>query len=532
MNRWRRGYRETFRRVRKRRSAIVPPLLLFLFLLSPAAALPGQEPDLEELDRIIAEIQTRWPVPGMAVAIVREGETVLARGYGTRTRGENEPVDEHTLFAIASNTKAFTAVSLAMLEEEGLLDLDDPVREHLPYFRLYDPYVTEAMLVRDLLCHRSGLGTFSGDLLWYGTDYTPEEVVRRARYLPRAGPFRASYGYSNLMFIAAGEVVEKASGRSWSDFVESRILDPLGMSRTQTSVGPLVELDNVATPHKNYLDGVVPVEWYDWDAMAAAGGVISSVSEMAEWMKLLLDEGEHRGRALLSPESVWELWNVHTPRRVSASSRQSQPSTHFRGYGLGFALNDDRGRLVVSHGGGYDGMFSRLVLVPEESLGVIVLTNSMTSVSTAVANIVLDAYLGGPTRDWSEELLGSWRAGRRAFEERQDRFLEERMGGTTPSLDLQEYAGRYGGPLYGDATVRREKGGLVLRLLPNPDLVADLTHLHHDTFLLEWRKTFAWFGSGAATFILGPTGQVTELELDVPNNDLWFYELELVKKER
>jgi len=507
-------------------------LLLTLGLL--ATAIPSvamaQSPDPDGLDRMIAQAQSQWPVPGLAVAIVKDGKTVLARGYGLREADGSEAVDAHTLFAIASNTKAFTAAALAMLVEEGKLDWDDRVQEHLPWFQLYDPYVSHEMRIRDLLSHRSGLGTFSGDLLWYGTGYSAKEVVRRARFIPPAGPFRASYGYSNLMFIAAGEVVAAVSGMSWQDFVETRILEPLGMDRTVVSVQDLLQMENVATPHKNRTDGVVPIDWYNWDAMAAAGGIISSVSDMARWMMLRLEHGSSDGLQLFSPESSWEMWTIHNPQGISPGVREARPTTHFRGYGLGWSLNDYQGRLVASHGGGYDGMFSRVVLVPEEKLGIVVLTNSMTSVSTAIANTVLDAYLGAPSRDWSDSMLESWRSSRERFEARQTRFLREEMEGTTPSLALEGYAGTFGGEMYGDATVTVEDGGLVLRLLPNPDLVADLTHLHHDTFLIHWRKTFAWFGTGAATFLLDPYGQVSEVALDVPNDDLWFYELELKKR--
>lgn len=503
--------------------------ILLSFALLPVAGW-AQTPEVARLDAFVAEVQKDWPVPGLAVVIVKDGETVLAKGYGVRELGGSEPVDENTLFAIASNTKAFTVAALAMLVEEGKLSWDDRVQDHLPYFRLYDPYVSAEMRIRDLLSHRSGLGTYSGDLLWYGTGYSAEEVVRRTRFVPQAGPFRASYGYSNLMFIAAGEVVASVSGMTWQDFVEEKILRPLGMDRTVTSTLDLAGMENVATPHKNRTDGVFPVEWYNWDAMAAAGGIISSVSEMSRWMRLRLNHGEADGFRLFSERSSWEMWTVHNPLAVSSGARRSQPSTHLRGYGMGWSLNDYQGRLIASHGGGYDGMFSRVVLVPEEKLGIAVLTNSMTSVSTAIANTILDAYLGAEEKDWSGPMLESWQGGRERFEGRQGSFLEERVEGTHPSLELREYTGTFGGDLYGDATVSLENGSLVFRLLPNPDLVADLTHLHHDTFLIEWRETFAWFGIGAATFLLDPYGDVTEIKLDVPNDDLWFHELELKKR--
>ncbi len=484
-----------------------------------------------ELDRYFATALREWPVPGMAVAIVKDGEVVLAKGYGVRDVRRSDPVDENTLFAIASNTKAFTATALGMLVDEGKVSWDDRVRSHLPYFQLYDPYVSQDMRIRDLLSHRSGLGTFSGDLLWYGTPYTGEEVVRRARYLKQAFPFRGGYGYSNLMFIAAGEVVRAASGRSWAEFVRERILEPLGMDRTVTSVRGLEGMENVATPHKNLPgDELVPLEWYNWDAMAAAGGIISSVRDMSRWLRLQLARGEWEGRRLFSEAVSREMWTPHNPFRVTAASERMYPSTHFRAYGLGWSLMDYRGRAVVSHGGGYDGMFSRVALVPEEDLGMVILTNSMTSLPAALMYRILDAYLGGEERDWAAEMLPRFREGRERFRARQDRAEEERVPGTRPSLDLEAYTGTYGGPMYGDATVTLENGRLVLRLLPNPDLVADLSHLHYDTFLLKWRKTFAWFGKGTAHFVLDASGRVAELRLDVPNDDLWFDELELKRK--
>ena len=206
------------------------------------------------LDAYINRAIGDWSIPGLAVAVVKDGEPVLMKGYGTRAVGDKTPVDEHTLFAIASNTKAFLTASLGMLVEEEKLGWDDPVRQHLPYFELYDPWVTNEMRVRDLLCHRSGLGEYSGDLIWYGTNYSAEETVRRARHLRPAGSFRAYYGYNNIMFMAAGELFPALAGRTWAEFIDRRILTPLGMDETVTSVHQLDEGDNLALPHK-YEDG-------------------------------------------------------------------------------------------------------------------------------------------------------------------------------------------------------------------------------------------------------------------------------------
>jgi len=508
-------------------AALLPAILAGQYAPVLAAQ---QTADLAALDTYFAAAHEAWPVPGFSVAIVKDGAIVFEKGYGVREMAAADAVDEHTLYAIASNSKAFTAAALATQVDEGRLSWDDRVIDHLPWFELYDQYVTQEIRIRDLLSHRSGMGTYSGDLLWYGTPYSAEEVVRRARYLSPEYPFRAGYGYTNLMFIAAGEVLRAVSDSGWHDFVDERFFGPLGMERSVTSVNDLAARDNVATPHKNEHGEVIPLDWFNWDAMGAAGGIISSVHEMSQWMLAQLGGGEKDGVRLFSEEAQQQMWRVHNPRAVSSQYQSRYPTTHFRGYGLGWGLADYKGRKIVSHGGAYDGMYSSLMLVPEEELGVVVLTNSMTGVASALAYRVLDAYLGGDARDWSAEDLPGWIDSRRRFEERQDRIEAERVIGTSPSLALEGYAGTYGGDMYGDATVKLEGGRLVLRLLPNPDLTADLEHLHYDTFVVRWRETFAWFGKGTATFVLDASGNVEEMKLDVPNDDLWFQELEMTRR--
>jgi CubicO group peptidase (beta-lactamase class C family) len=505
-------------------------LVAVAFVLCLAAPLAAQQVDVAALDAYFAQAQRDWPVPGFSVAIVKDGRVVLEKGYGVRDVRGQDPVDQNTLYAIASNSKAFTVAALAQQVDAGKLSWDDRVLDHLPWFRLYDEYVTQDMRIRDLVSHRSGLGTFSGDLLWYGTPYSAEEVVRRARFLPQAYPFRSGYGYSNLMFIAAGEVLRAVSGQDWHAYVEANLLAPLGMTRSVTSTNALAAKDNVATPHKYQAGETLPIEWYNWDAMGSAGGIISSVHDMAQWMMAQLAEGTLNGTRVFSADRQREMWTVQNPMAVTAAYQARYPSTHFRGYGMGWSLNDYLGRKVASHGGGYDGMYSQVALVPEEGLGIVVLTNAMTDVAGPLVYRVLDAYLGGAPRDWAGEALPRWKESRVEFEARQEAFEKARIPGTKPSLALERYAGTYGGDVYGDATVTMEGNTLVLRLLPNPDLVADLEHLHYDTFLIRWRENLAWFGKGAATFVLDGAGEAAELKLDVPNDDLWFYELELKRR--
>ncbi len=523
-------YRSRMRRVSTAMTVFQSVAALVVFSGLSTIAQAQTTVDLAALDAYYSKARDEWQVPGFAIAIVKDDEMVFAKGYGVRELGKGAKVDEHTLFAIASNTKAFTAAALAKLVDERQIGWDDRVADHLPYFQLYSPYVTREMRIRDLLCHRSGLGTYSGDLLWYGTSYSPAEVVRRARHLEPAGSFRAHYGYSNLMFIAAGEVIPAVTGRSWSEFVQAEFLGPLGMASTVTSVTDLDGKANVATPHAEKEGGVVPLEWYNWDAMAAAGGIVSSVSDMARWLELQLNRGTLEGDTYFSEEASRTMWTPHNNLTVTKQSEELYPTTHFRGYGLGWGLMDYLGRKVMSHGGGYDGMFSRVVLVPEEQLGIVVLTNSMTSLPVALAYRTLDAYLGGEPKDWSSTFLEQSRRTRESRLRSREKFEADRVADTRPSKALAGYTGTYGGPMYGDATVAVEDGHLVVAFQPNPDLVGDLSHWHYDTFVIEWRKQFAWFDKGTVQFVMDASGEVVEMKIDVPNDDFWFTELEFKKR--
>ncbi len=495
-----------------------------------AFAQAGSAPDVATLDGYFAESMKQWQVPGMAVAIIHDGQVVMSKGYGVRHVAEGGAVDENTLFAIASNSKAFTAATLAMLVDQGKIAWDDRVTQHLPYFQLKDAFASREMRIRDLLCHRSGLGTYSGDLLWYGTSYSAEEVIKRVRQLPATSSFRSKYGYSNLMFITAGEVVHAVAGMPWQDFVQQRILDKLEMRNTVISISDLQGKANVATPHRVADGKLVPIAWYGWDNMAAAGGIISSVSDMSKWLKLQLDGGVVGDDSLFSKKQSRTMWAAHTAIPVSKKSEERFPSTHFRAYGLGWSMMDYQGHKVLQHGGGYDGMFSRVVMAPEKNLGLVILTNGMTSLQTALAYRTLDAYLGGAERDWSSDFLAWSKEGKQKKAKKSAEVAEQRVGGTKPSLPLQSYAGTFGGAMYGDARVSLEDGALVLKLLPNADLVGDLTHWHFDTFVLKWRKQFAWFDDGKVLFVLDQNGKVQEMKIDVPNEDFWFTELKFERK--
>ncbi len=501
-------------------------LLVGLLLELPLFA----QADLKTLDAYIAKARDDWQVPGMAIAIVKDDRLVFAKGYGVCEVGKPEKVDENTLFAIASNTKAFTAAALAILVDEQKLSWDDRVQSYLPYFELYDPYVSHDFRIRDLLCHRSGIRTFGGDLIWYGTCYSREQVVRRARFLKQAFPFRSGYGYSNIMFIAAGELLERATGRAWEEFIRERFLTPLGMKRTVLSVKELAGKGNVATPHAEVDNQLRTFPWRDWNNTVPAGGIISSAADLAQWLRLQLGRGTFQGKTIFSEQQSRVMWTPHVSFVPSNRNEERNPYVRLSGYGLGWQLAAYRGQMMGHHGGAYDGMISHTAVLPDKQVGVVVLTNSTTGLANALVYKVLDAYLGVEDRDWSGEELKREREDKRRKTEEQAQADSQRVLNTKPSLPLDNYLGTYGGPMYGDAEVRMENGKLVLVFLANPDFTGDLTHWHFDTFEVKWRTAFPWFGKGKVQFLPDNAGRVTEMKVDVPNEDFWFDELEFKKK--
>lgn len=504
-----------------------------LFLLLAIAALPvfafSQNKTIKRIDKYIEESRQMWNIPGMAVAIVKDGEVLLSKGYGVKDVRTGEPVDENTMFAIASNSKAFTSASLAMLVDEGLITWDDRVVDYIPYFELHDPYVTQHFTIRDLLCHRSGLATFSGDLIWYGSSHSREEVIKRAKYLEPVSDFRTNYGYQNIMFLVAGEIVAKVSGMSWDDFIKERFFEPLGMETAVTSIKDFTAETNLAAPHNDIEGTNQAIEWVNWDNISPAGGIVAGVDELTNWLNLQLGYGTLDTTEFWTENRTHEMWSVHTPERISGWSRENFPSKTFRGYGLGWELNNIHGRKVVSHGGGYDGMISKTCLVPEENLGFVILTNNINWLSSALTNRILEEFLSDEEcRDWAGDYLELKTAGDEAAKEAEVKAEEDRIKDTTPSLPLEAYAGTYGGEMYGDCIVRLIGDQLAFQFEPTPLFRGTFRHWHYDTFQLNWGTTMM-LPSGTVQFIIGTDGKVEEMRIDVPNPDFDFTELEFMK---
>jgi CubicO group peptidase (beta-lactamase class C family) len=509
------------------------PILLLAILLLPLSVISQEnkyEELLEKLDSFYEKTHQEWGVPGMSVAVVKDGEIIFSKGYGVKEMGKPGRPDGNTLYPVASNSKAFTASVIGQLVDEGKCSWNDKVQQYLPWFKVYDPAISSQVTLRDLLSHRVGYGTFSGDIIWYKSDLKAEQIVRNAQHLPPAFGFRDGYGYSNIMYIAAGEVIKAITGKSWYENIQERYLQPLGMVRTTIFPGDLAKAGNFAIPHAGVNDRNVPIEFTDWSEIAAMGGLISSANEMAQWMIFNMNLGRHNGQQLLSESALNTIWTPHNNRNVD-HMKKNDFNNHFNAYGLGWGLRDYHGRLFTGHTGGYDGMISAVSMLPKEKLGIVVLTNGMRSPIMAVTYQTLDAFLGvNQEKDWSADMLENT-----ITRDNKDTRIPDRKAtrveGTHPSLPLDKYTGTYVSEIYGTITVGLNDGNLHLDLEHSPELSCTLKHFHYDVFEIVWDKEQAWFQFGTVKFNTDNYLKVTGIDFDVPNDDIFFEELKPKKAE-
>ena len=490
--------------------------LSFLFLFLFQLTINAQNARLDSLDAYFQRSLDAWQVPGMAIAIIKDDSVILAKGYGVKNIKKKEKVDANTIFPIASNTKAFTAAAIARLVDEGKLQWETKVVDILPYFTLYDPYVTNHFTIIDLLSHRSGLVTFSGDLLWYGSDYTTEQIVRKLPYLKQHYEFRTHFGYSNIMYIAAGEIIEKLSGKPWAQYIQDEFLTPLGMNNTLTSIKQLTKESNVVAPHNKVNDEVFPIEFLNWDNISGAGALISSVNDMSRWIKMQLHQGEWNGHKYFSPKQDLMMKSVHTDFVVTPAYQKYWPSTHFRGYGLGWMLSDYHGRKIIGHSGGYDGIISYTCLVPEENLGFVILTNSNSSLYNAISYRILDAFLAKDTIDWSKLFLPYQQK-----RDKRERIVAEKDA-PKPSLETEKYSGIYRDDAYGNVMITYKRGKLELHMLHSAIFTSKLESYSQDTMLIEFKQVPS-LPQGKVYFYLNGN-DVDSMKINVPNPDFDFME--------
>ncbi|MBA7546086.1 D-aminopeptidase [subsurface metagenome] len=468
-------------------------LLSFLLIFIAIGFIHGQLSS-REVDHLVEDAMEKFTVAGVAIGIVKDGEIIHTRGYGVKSVETKKRVDEHTSFAIASNSKAFTSCALALLVEEGKLSWQDLVIDHIPEFKMYNDYVTHNFNIQDLLTHRSGLGLGAGDLQKWpsGSDFTMIDILTNFQHFKPVSAFRTKYDYDNILYLVAGEVIKRVSGLSWEDFVKERIMDPLGMDNSYTVPVSMTGSDNLATPHVA-VDGVLKtIPYYEWDpekTNGAADGVFSNVDDLCHWMLLHLNGGkygESMDKQLFTPTSQQEMWKIHTPIDVRPDPRYNP---HFSGYGLGWRLNDMQGKFTVSHTGDLSGMLSKTIMIPDLNLGVVVLTNSYyggAGLFQAVSQTIVDSYLGLDDHKWTNLYLKSFNIRSGSEENFTSAVCKTVESAQDEHIKAEDYIGIYEDQWFGRIKIYLDGDQLWFSSQRSPKLTGPMFFYKANAFAIQW----------------------------------------------
>lgn len=492
-------------------------------------SLLGQGINSKKIDSLIEQAMDISPSVGIAIAIVKDGKVVHSKGYGIKSLENKEKVDEHTLFAIASNSKAFTAAALSILVDEGKMNWEDKVVDHLPEFKMYNDYVTANFTILDLLTHRSGLGLGAGDLMIFpdGADFTIMDVITSFQHQKPTSAFRTQFDYDNLLYIAAGEVVARLSGMSWVDFIQSRIFIPLEMNNSVPTNSRLKKNANLALPHDSEGDEIKQLPTYDSELVAAAGGIYASVDDLSRWMIMHLNRGKYGkglSNQLFSERQQNQMWKPHTNLGFTTKPNP-RTNTHFAAYGLGWSLKDEKGKIIISHTGGLPGMLSKTILVPELNLGIVVLTNSLPggNAYNSIPEMILDSYLEIEERDWIKEQAA--RAMARGQES--DSVISEVWklvaANKSSAIELINYTGTYTDNWFGEVEITLEDGKLWFTSKRSPKLNGQMYFYKATTFAIKWNYT-DMNADAFALFSLDEEGQGISIKMKgiSPNIDFSF----------
>ena len=465
--------------------------LLFIVITTFTTTLSFAQIKESQLDDVVARTMKAFNVPGIAVAIVKDGKVVISKGYGIANINTQQKVDGNTLFGIASNSKAFTTAALGMLVDEKKINWDDKVIQYIPEFKMYNDYVTNEFTIRDLLTHRSGLGLGAGDLMIWpdGHNFTPKDIIKNIQYLKPVSGFRAEYDYDNLLYVIAGEIIERVSGKSWCEFVETRIMKPLQMNNSAASWIRLKDTTNTIVPHVPTNGKLEIIKRYTNTIFDAAAGIYSSTNDMSKWAIAQLKNGkygENDQNQLFSEAVHKEMW---TPQTILPITGMKPYNCNFKTYGLGWQLSDINGHLQVSHTGGLDGIVTQTILFPEIQLGIIVLTNQQSgSAFNAISNTIKDSYLGLKYPDHVDALYYE----RRQKEDNADKITEKVSAKVNENqvvaknIETQKFVGLYRDKWFGDVVVNYKKGALRFTSIRSPRLSGSIFLYENKTFVVRW----------------------------------------------
>lgn len=467
----------------------------------------AQGPLSSDFDQRIEKGMKDWKIPGLAVAIVKDGKVFYSQGFGEKKLGSGDKVNTQTLFGIASVSKNITAAALAILVDEGKITWDTKIVDVIPWFALHDPWVTQQVTVRDVLTHQVGVGRILGNRLQFLSGHSRDELIYQMRYLEFEQPFRSSFVYSNLMYSVAGQVIEYVTGKTWDEFLMERIFTPLDM-QSNTSILHLNDQSNAAWPHQEIEGKVVPIARRNWDNASPAGGINASVDDMAKWLILQLGNvGEYEGKRIVSERQMAE---IHKPQVIRSSS--GNPYGSQLSYGLGWNILDYQGKRVLTHGGATDGFNTAAYLMPELELGIIVVGNNFNQLGDAIAYAVMDSFLGTNQRDWFEQYVNQYnRSYANALKMRKE-LEATQVKNTQMTLDASEYEGVYVSNLYDTLEVTQSEKGLRIQLWNSDEVVADLEHWHYDTFRAIWKNRA--MREEFISFSLGKDGKIEYAEIE------------------
>ena len=482
-------------------------------LLVNSLVICAQEDPLSGLDDYIKKGMSQWQVPGIAVAVVKDNEVVLSKGYGTRTVGKNQPVDKNTLFAIASTTKLFTASALTVLVGEGKIDWDDRLITRLPGFQVKDDYTTTHATIRDALSHRTGVQNIG--VTWaLNPSRSRKDLLGLMKHLPSVQGFRSGFHYNNDMYLAAGEIIPEITGVSWDDFIKDRFFKPLGMKNSNTHINDFGRNKNIATPHTVSEGKTVTIPYFDCSPLGGACSINSSAEDMAQWLRFQLNNGKVGDQVIIQEEAINETRRMHNglSEDTEKITKEMGYGGQFNGYGLGVALYEIGGDKVYHHGGRIAGMVSSLLFVPELKLGIVVLSNTRRFYAHSLTNWIFDRYRNAEKTDWSTSLMKYMDTNVMAGKEKIEHLKRNAVANTRPSLPLIHYAGTYSNELAGDLIITAKEDELSYTLAETGGGL--MTHLHFDIFMASTTVFSKETGGTPAQFNLGVDGQVKAITMD------------------